>query len=178
MHTTLSNISYQLAKKYEYLSTTAKSVKCFYVNARSIMSPGKLDELQCIIHSFSVIIHIIVISETWIKSDFDARQSQLPGYTHYYNHRTDGRGGGISIFAHKSIKHDIIEDKTVNGNHYFWIHLEKFSVDIGAVYKPGSSNTKYFIDMYSEQLQRRKRAVTIGDFNYDLLKPNPSVREY
>ncbi|XP_039764078.1 uncharacterized protein LOC120636599 [Pararge aegeria] len=87
-------------------------------------------------------------------------------------------GGGVSIFAHNNLKHNFTEELSQDDNHYLWIHLEKLSLDIGAIYKPGRTNVKNFLDTFSLQLDRRKRAVVFGDFNFDLLDPSSSVEDY
>lgn len=48
--------------------------------------------------------------------------------------------------------------------HYLWIHLEKFTVDIGAAYKPGSPNGKtLLIPISNNHRIVSKRAIVIGD---------------
>lgn len=123
-------------------------------------------------------IHIIIITETWLKSDDEAMNYQLPGYTHYYNTRTNERGGGVSIFVHNFLKHNIIEKQCLNGNHYLWVHLQKFSIDIGAVYRSNHDTVKNFLELYSTQLQNRKRALVFGDFNLNLLSSEKCVKDY
>ncbi|XP_053626077.1 uncharacterized protein LOC128683971 [Plodia interpunctella] len=139
------------------------------------MKAGKLDELKCILQSLHETIQIIVISETWIKSEEDVKTAQIPEYTHYYNHRYDSKGGGVSIFTHNTLKHSLVEEKTVDDNHYLWIHIDKFSLDIGAIYKPGRTNSISFLEEYTSQLEKQKRAVVFGDFNYDLLSHEKSA---
>ncbi|CAH2087854.1 unnamed protein product [Euphydryas editha] len=79
-------------------------------------------------------------AETWINSEVEANRIQLPGYTHYYNYRQEVRGGGVSIFVHNNLKDNFIEKHSVDENHYIWIHINKFCLDIGAIYKPGREN--------------------------------------
>lgn len=76
--------------------------------------------------------------------------------------------------------HNIIEELCTENNHYLWIHIKEFSLDIGAIYRPESNSTdfKSFLDIYSAQLYKRKRGIVFGDFNIDLLNPDPSVKLY
>lgn len=142
------------------------------------MKRNKFDELKCIINSFNETIHIIVLSETWIKSEDQGKSLQIPCYTHYYNFRQNSRGGGVSIFVHNNLKHNLIDQKAEEDNHYLWIHISKFSLNIGAVYKPERTNLKNFIETYSAQIQRMKRSVVFGDFNVNLLISDNSTRKY
>uniref|UniRef100_A0A2A4JSM7 RH2 domain-containing protein n=1 Tax=Heliothis virescens TaxID=7102 RepID=A0A2A4JSM7_HELVI len=144
-----------------------------------IVRPGKLDELKCIVQSFRSTIHIIILTETWIKSVDEAKRLQIPGYTHYCNYRNGSRGGGVSIFAHDNLKHHLIEEMSINDNHYIWIHLEKYSLDIAGIYrKPDASNMKGFLETYTKQLHKRKRAIVFGDFNINLLNLDQTTINY
>lgn len=134
--------------------------------------------MRCSIESFQTIIHIIILSETWIKTEDEARRIQIPCYTHYYNFRQDKRGGGVSVFVHNNLKHSIIEDHCIDDNHYLWVHVSKFSLDVGAIYKPERTNDNNFLETYSSQLQKMKRAVVFGDFNYNLLDVERGTRNY
>lgn len=121
---------------------------------------------------------MIVIVETWIKTEAEAQSIQLPNYTHHYNYRRGKRGGGVSIFVHKNLKHNYIHDFCEDDNHFLWVHLDRFSIDIGAVYKPERTNDPNFLETYSQQLLKRKRAMIFGDFNYDLLKRSRQTTAY
>lgn len=148
------------------------------MNARSICKPGKFDELKCIIRSIEAKTHLVLLTETWIKSADEAESYQIPNYTHYYNIRTDSRGGGVSIYIHNDIKHSLNEESYTGGINYLWISIERYALDIGIVYNPGSSNIKDFLETYSEQLVQKRRAIVFGDFNLDLLKTERSVKLY
>ncbi|KOB77051.1 putative tick transposon [Operophtera brumata] len=102
-------------KTYDNLDDLHTTMNFFYTNIRSIITPGKLDELKCIIKSIGVHLHLILITESWIKTEEEANRIQIPNYTHYYNHRTDRRGGGVTIFAHKDLKHSLSEELYING---------------------------------------------------------------
>ncbi|XP_050560500.1 uncharacterized protein LOC126912434 [Spodoptera frugiperda] len=146
---------------------------------RSIVKPGKFDELQCVIKAFPSSLHALVLTETWIKSDEEGKRFQIPGYTHYYNYRTDKRGGGVSIFIKNNLQHTLSEEICQNFNHYLWIRIENYSLDIGAVYrKPDQSNVKTFLDTYSQQLQTKKRGLVFGDFNFNLLNTERATNMY
>lgn len=83
-----------------------------------------MDELRCIIQSIPSKIHIILLTETWIKSEEQAILLKLPNYTHYYNYRSDKIGGGVSAYVHNDLNHRQTESSYINGNNYLWILLE------------------------------------------------------
>lgn len=123
-------------------------------------------------------MHIVLLTETWIRNEDQALQFQLPYYTHYYNYRTDTTGGGVSAYVHNNLKHSLSESVYVGGNNYLWIRLEKYALEVGIVYNPGHTNFKQFLEVYESQLQERRRAIVFGDFNIDLLTKNSKTNQY
>lgn len=124
--------------------------------------------MKCIVQNSN--FDLIVLTETWLKSEDEAERFQISGYTHYYNFRKTTKGGGVSIFVHNKLKHSQTEELCLNDNHFLWIYIENFSINIGVIYrKPESSNFSTFLDNYSEQLNKRRRTIVFGDFNLNLL---------
>ncbi|KOB73259.1 Uncharacterized protein OBRU01_07340 [Operophtera brumata] len=77
------NVTHSLTCFYEDLPTyCSSSLKFFYANIRSICKSGKFDKLKCILKAIKSVTHIIILTETWLKSDSDARSFNLPNYTH------------------------------------------------------------------------------------------------
>jgi hypothetical protein len=142
------------------------------------MKPGKFEELKCILKSIPKTVHVILLTETWIKTEEDAKLVDLPNYDHMYNHRTDHRGGGVSIYVINTLTYKVTENLYLGGNNYLWIHLDKLSLDIGVIYKPGDTTLNPFLEVCSAQLEKRRRAIVIGDFNIDILKSNASTIAY
>ncbi|CAH2107460.1 unnamed protein product [Euphydryas editha] len=140
--------------------------------------PGKFDELLCIVKSFENPLHLIILTETWLKSDDEAKRFRISGYTHYYNNRTNARGGGISIFVNNNLKHNLVEGECLNDNHFLWIYLRNFSLNVGAIYRKPDTNIKAFLDKYSHQLDKFKRGIVFGDFNINLLASEQSTSMY
>lgn len=123
-------------------------------------------------------VHFILLAETWVKNKYEAKSLKLNNYTHYYNFRTDKIGGGVSIFAHNDITHQLSEESYSQGNNFLWIHVDKLCLDIGVLYKPGYTNVDNFIEMYEAQLKKRRRAIIFGDFNLDLLQKDTNINKY
>lgn len=119
-----------------------------------------------------------MITETWIQNKNQASQQQIANYTHYYNYRTDTRGGGVSVYVHNNLRHSLNESTYEGGNNFLWIRIENFALDVGVIYNPGDTNFKNFLDVYDSQLQQRKRAIVFGDFNIDLLTKNKTLKLY
>lgn len=138
-----------------------------------------MDELKCILRSIPTTIHVILLTETWIATEEEAKIFTLDNYTHYFNIRNNKRGGGVSTFVHDSLNHTPLHAAYVGGNNYLWVHLERFSLDVGLVYNPGDTNFSEFLDNFGQQLQEHKRSLVFGDFNIDLLnKVDNKTRHY
>ncbi|CAH2095551.1 unnamed protein product [Euphydryas editha] len=89
------------------------------------------------------------------------------------------RGGGVSMFVNNNLKHDVTEEKCLNYNHYLWIHVENYKLDVGVVYrKPDQGDVNSFLETLSQQLNNRKRALIFGDFNINLLTKNRATVIY
>lgn len=84
----------------------------------------------------------------------------------------------MSIFAHNNLEHHILQEQSLNGNHYLWIYLSKLAVSIGAVYRTNHSNIKDFLTNYSVQLLNHRRALVFGDFNINLLTQEKQTKDY
>ncbi|KAI8433970.1 hypothetical protein MSG28_012121, partial [Choristoneura fumiferana] len=117
--------------------------------------------------------HLILLTETWIKSEEEANYLEIPNYLHYYNYRTDRRGGGVSIYIHKNISHNFIGEKYANGNNYLWLHTHKLDLNIGLIYKPGDTQMDAFLEDFERQLPQRKEIKDRNSKRYtDMLNEN------
>lgn len=170
--------TYQIACDYKELPFNDSTLNFLYINIRSLVKRGKLDELQCIIETVNGTIHFILLTETWIKNDFEAKYLKLRNYSHYYNYRTDKIGGGVSIFAHDSIKHELTQEKYIGGNNFLWLHVDRLCLDVAVLYKPGYTSIDEFLCIYEAQLEKSRRAIIFGDFNLDMLHHDGNVTKY
>lgn len=174
----MSTNTYEILDSYNSITKNKSRFTFFYLNARSICKKGKLDELRCILQTIPNTVHVILLTETWIRTELQAQRLQLPNYTHYYNYRTNSAGGGVSAYVHNNIKHSLSESKYIGGNNYLWVKLEKFALEVGVVYNPGHTDFNEFLKEYEYQLEQRRRAIVFGDFNVDLLSKEKKTKQY
>ena len=174
----LCKIHYQLVQKYEDISLHSSSLRFFYANLRIIHTVGKFDEIHCILRATPKTTHLLIFTETWITSDSDAKLYNIQNYKHVYNYRKNMKDGGVSIYVHDSIKYEITEELCENRNHFLWISIDKLSLNIGAIYKPGDTSINNFMNIDSSQLEKRRRTLVFGDFNIDLLSKNSYTSQY
>ena len=79
---------------------------------------------------------------------------------------------------HNNLTHELSTAEYVGGNNYLCIHLQKYALNIGVVYKPGHSNFSDFLLTYENQLLHKKRTIIFGDTNIDLLNSDSTTRRY
>ena len=72
----------------------SNQLNILHVNARSIQSNDRFDELQVFLHRSRCVWHIICISETWLSDDL-AGNREMTGYMAYFSNRNDRAGGGL-----------------------------------------------------------------------------------
>lgn len=83
---------------------------------------SKLDDVELYVASYPGLLHVVVISETWLNS-YNYSTYQLRGYTAYHNVRSTD-GGGISIFVHDTlcgIAPDVLVNVTTTQLHHFLV---------------------------------------------------------
>lgn len=175
---TANKNTYEILNNYQNFPDNKSNLTFFYLNARSIRKKGKFDELKCILQAIPNTVHVVLLTETWIRTETQALQFQLPNYTHYYNYRTDSGGGGVSAYVHNNLKHSMSESKYIGGNNYLWIQLQKYALNVGVVYNPGYTDFNEFLEVYESQLEHRSRAIVFGDFNIDLLTKDKKTKQY
>lgn len=84
---------------------------CTHVNAQSCANAETFDEIKSFLDKFKNEINIIVISETWLKTD-QLCLYNLCGYASMHSCREHKRGGGLLIFVKEPC--DIAKIKTHN----------------------------------------------------------------
>ena len=81
------------------MSWGKKSVKCFMVNATSLSSISKRDELELYIKQNK--LDIVAITETWATENIWETELNVDGYVTYRRDRHEirkARGGGVIIY--------------------------------------------------------------------------------
>ena len=84
-----------------------KPLSCLTINARSLLN--KINDLRTISYTSSP--SLISVTETWLDSSIPDSSVSLDNYVCYRNDRSEGAGGGVMIYIHKSIKSHFVELK-------------------------------------------------------------------
>ena len=77
-----------------------RGLKFVHQNIRSLY--GKFDQLQILIAQCSN-LHVIALTETWLRGNTVDSEISLPGYALFRNDRNNGSGGGIAIYVKDSL---------------------------------------------------------------------------
>jgi hypothetical protein len=151
-----------------------------YLNARSLRN--SLTDLQTFIDAQKFIIHIIVVTETWLKID-DIPFFNLLSYQSFHSVRRNKTGGGVAVFIHNSFDNASLKfEDSSNNNNILIVSLlrNKFKV-IGIYRQPNNPNDLYglhFIDMFETILSKESNACILGDFNFNLLSQSEYIFKY
>lgn len=156
--------------------STRKLLKLFHLNVRSARS--KLDELTFLFRSFECSFDVIMFTETWYRDDSDF--FVLSQYTHFYQNRVCGRGGGVSILT-ASDDFEVVPEYTCLTDDYEILSLKQNKLMFSVVYRPPSGNVNLFFAFLDKLLchaNECKYSLFVGgDLNINLLHDTPSASE-
>lgn len=92
----------------------ASSLKCFHLNTRS--AKNKSADLELFLHELDVPFDVIMLSETWYKSDSDV--FKLPDYNTHSVNRPSRRGGGVAMLINKLVSYDLLSQFCLSTDDY------------------------------------------------------------
>jgi hypothetical protein len=152
-------------------------INFLYFNGRSIRN--KLTEIELLLNSFNRLIHVVIVTETWLKCN-EIDFFNLNDYNSFHNVR-DKQGGGVSVFCHKKITSNLILSENFMTNSHCLIinlHLNNKIFSVGAIYRPPDHHIREFIDKFLTYLTSFKNILFFGDFNINILKNSSSDVNY
>lgn len=150
-----------------------------HINTQSINMPSKLDEIrQTFINSD---VHLIAVSESWLKSNVTNSSVSIDGYKLYRNDRPRKRGGGVCFYVSNRIRvSKIVSLSSSSRFEHLFIELliAGCKVLCGVVYNPDRSNdVDEFEIALSTVVPLYDDVIIMGDFNYDLLSSDPTLKK-
>ena len=144
-------------------------LKCFYVNARSIVN--KHDELELYITDEKP--DIVGITETWAVESIGDSELNVEGYTMLRKDRIIGvksKGGGVLLYIKNSI--NVVEREDLLDNKFpecIWcnIVISGEKTLIGVCYRPPDSNKIQDEALFKMiNMASREKLLIMGDFNF------------
>jgi hypothetical protein len=153
----------------------------FSLNIRSI--PKNLDKLSLFLDLLRFKFAFIGITENWLN-DSNADLYSLDGYIHEEKHRSNMRGGGVSLFIKNSIHYLIRDDLNIfeNTAETLFIEIDKSvfntnkNIVIGVIYRIPDKDVNIFNTKFNNVLidikNNNKLCYLLGDYNINLLNSN------
>ena len=166
----------------EYDDTTFSLI---HFNIRSINK--HFEELQLFLNKpirqkFSV----IGLTETWLSQDSSLPYA-LDGYDFVVNIRQHRVGGGVALYVSQMYDYVVRDELNSMTDSIESLFIEisvpgSKNIIIGVVYRPPNTNTKSFLDYFSDLVKNpifiHKKCFIMGDFNIDLLKQNNMSQDF
>ena len=175
----------------EFSSNISESFSLFHHNARSICTPGRMEEYDLLFDMVNNPFDILVFTETWLTKDkidlckFEGFQSIHHIRPIDNNFNLKERGGGISIFIKDGIEFKIRQDLTkmlpFMESCFIELSINQKKFLIGGLYRAPDTHTNLFTEKLNEMLEPLKnnhQIILLGDFNVDLLKNIPCTNNF
>ena len=180
-----TNINFQSHSTTSFLNKQdfdLSSLKLVHHNARSLMTPGRIDEYDTLFEILKNPFDILVFTETWLTPEKE-NQCRFEGFKSIHlmrpvNEHIDfkSRGGGISIFIKKNNLEFIHRtDLTIMLPYIECVFIEiKFNNQkyiIGGIYRVPNTNINSFIGKLNSLIEPFKsshKIILLGDYNIDL----------
>lgn len=184
-----SNLSFNSIESYKsnYLNSTIQKsqLKILQLNAQSIVNINRFEELKLLLHSIGCIIHVVIISETWLKNTETSYYS-IPNYEPIFACRDNKKGGGIAAYIHNSINFEVVEinSSSFEKIHFLLknIHSTSFNeLSMIAYYRPPDSQnvTEFMLDLEQSLYNTgNKKCLVVGDINFNLLANTQTIDNY
>ena len=119
------------------------------LNIRSIKK--NFENFKMFLNSINFTFSIICFSETWLDETNSTENSlyELPNYISKHQVRSDRRGGGLSIYVHKTFDFRVMSDLSVNNKDIESISVEissnkKQNILVNILYRPPNGEIEPF----------------------------------
>lgn len=149
----VTNITNKVGPQYNF--------SMMHANIRSL--PKNQGHLEQLLETLNYEFDIIGLTETWLHRD-NANIYNMKNYSHCYSHRSNKKGGGVSIFIKEGSTYKTRDDLGITNNDYeaLWVEITPKSEKeqnkiIGVIYRAPNSDITMFNDYLSETLGKIKK---------------------
>lgn len=149
-------------------------------NIRGMNDMQKFDNISLFLDSIKIPIDVLVVGETWLKSDNCALYN-IPGFKSVFSCRT-ASAGGLAVYVQVGLVFNVLKNIETDGFHLIHIEINKkgFRSEVIALYRPPSFDFNRFHDEIENILsvQNPLPRFFVGDLNIpiNLLNNNIVVR--
>lgn len=145
---------------------------CLYFNIRSLTANNKIEEIKLIAHNKNY--QIIAVTETWLHSQIDNAEINIPGYKIYRKDRNgkhQERGGGLLIYVNELLKTTLLDNSNDKNEEAMWISVvdnKGIEIHLGLFYKKPNASLEEKEQIFKNLKDHVKdiNCIIIGDFNY------------
>lgn len=178
----------EMISKMAKLITDISNAKFFnlyyWVWNINCLNDSKFNYLTSLLHGRvhnKILPHIILLTETWIKTSGKFQVFNILNYKQYSITRGNKKkGGGVSVYIQNKITSTLIKTCYNESIEYVLVKLElntSYDFYILALYRPPSSNINEFLKNLEEILQLYdKRLIIAGDMN--IRENNNKYKDY
>ena len=151
------------------LNINNENLNVIHMNIRTVNS--NLDEFLGALKTMNKDFHVIVLTETYLKSEHD--WIDVPGFNAFHLTRTRTVGGGCTIMVDSSLECSLLPNLCIESELFESVAVEiktyQSYYTILGVYRPPLSSLRLFNCNFFEMLQAVKgNAIITGDFNVNL----------
>ena len=149
-----------------------RGMKIIHQNIQSLSA--KIDQLRLLVRETKSGIHLLTLSETWVKRDASDGEFEIPGYKLFRKDR-DGKNGGTAVFAREDIMVSRREDLELSSVEALWLEVSlpnSRGFLVGTFYRPDRTSKYYdhefmtkLNNMLDLVLAQGKEVILTGDFN-------------
>lgn len=157
------------------LSGSENCLNVAHANCQSI-NPStmsvKLDELRNILIDSH--LHILGVSETWLKPEVTDRLAQIPGFTICRNDRPSGHAGGVCLYISNGLKFKKVYHTETYGSCealFVEVFCQSSVILVGVVYNLPNSGLNPLETSLGDLFMKYENLVIMGDFNWNLFDP-------
>lgn len=161
------------------LQLHSSSFHVVHINAQSLLQ--HYDYLRIMFQS--QLVHVISVSETWLKPSLDSQLVYLPGYVLYRNDRTGKGAGGVGMYVREDlhVKHVDSSPSDYHSMSEFLFLEISFSHNkllCGVIYKPPGVDNNFndYESCLFHLVPKYEHIIISGDHNSDLLSDKTESR--
>lgn len=148
-------------KRYDFL----------LLNARSLKAPGKKEEIELLLNSYSE-VPFVFITETWLSDDDS--NVLLPNFEKYNIlrcQREGRRGGGVCCMLPRIFEYHLQSKLSCKEFEVIWLQIfpKGTPITIALFYRPPTdypSMPELLLENIKRNLPKNSPTIIIGDFNY------------
>ena len=163
------------------------SLSILHLNIRSIKK--NFENFRLFLSTLDFSFSVLCFSETWLDDVSSNSLYELPNYISKHQIRDDRKGGGVSLYIHKSLSFKVIPDLCISSPDIEALTIEMSSNNqgnslINVSYRPPSGKFEpfeLFLNTLASSVRNSKKNIHIaGDFNLNLLDhdSNKKVQDF